>query len=169
MTQSATIDGNVAYIMDKLDLKKGMSVNRAIVNVSELIDNQHDPGKFSNGIIQKLSVPLGYVSDVSQAKILALAVVEQLIVSNPFDPDTAADIAATKLAKLNKKLPFLFKEKLITAPKKKGSKRDAACKIFMDNKHLSNKEVIALIAKELDVTLQNAYTYVYLIKKDLKI
>ena len=169
MTEVVNIDKDVKYIMDKLDLKKGMSINRAIVSVSEIIDNQHDPGKFSNGIIQKLSVPLGYVSDEGQAKILALAVVEQLLAANPFDPDMAAEVATGKLAKLNKKLPFLFKTKLVTVVKKRGGKRDVAAKIYMDNKHLSNKEVIAMIAQELDVTLQNAYTYLYLVKKSLKI
>lgn len=166
---SEVVETDQEYIMRKLDIKKGMSINRAIVNVSAMIDDQHDPGRFANGIIQRLNVPLSFTPDINQSKILALAVVEQLLTTDTFDPASAADIAVEKLRKMSKKLPFLFKTPLIDAPKKRGSKRDAATKLYLDNKHLPSKEIISIITNELDVSPQNAYTYVYLIKKSLKV
>lgn len=156
------------YILTKMDLVKGMGINRAIVQASEFIDNQADPERFANGIIQSLKVPLQYNADMGQAKILALAVVEQLVTKDVFDPELAAEYAVGKLDKISKKFPFLFK-KPITVVQKKGSKRDIASKIYTDNRNLDTKSIVALIAKELDVTTQNAYTYLYNVKKMLKV
>lgn len=155
------------YILNKLDLVKGMSINRAIVRSSEFIDNQNDPEKFANGLIQNLNVPIPY-AEFGQAKILALAVIEQLLTMKEFDPDQAAEIAVDKLDKISKKFPFLFKKPVVVV-KKKGSKREIASRIYTQNKDLDSKAIVALIAKELDVTMQNAYTYLYNVKKALKV
>lgn len=154
-------------IMQKLRLSKGMSINRAIVQSSEYIDSQSDPLKASNAIIQTLEVPLMYVTEPTQAKVLALASIEQLLVMDQFDPNKAAEIATFKFERLRKKMPYAVKGVTISKSRK-GAKRDVARQIYLENKGVDEKEIIALVAKELEVSLQNAYTYIYLIKKDLK-
>jgi hypothetical protein len=154
-------------LFKKLDLTKGMSISRAVFQTSDYIDNQIDPIKFANSLIQDLKVPLQYITDNEQVKILALAVVEQLLIMDKFDPDQAAELAVAKLGKISKRLPFLFNKPVVEVVKKKGIKRDIATQIYLKNKDLDTKSIVSLIAKELDVTTQNAYTYLYLIKKSL--
>lgn len=155
-------------ILQTLNLSKGMSINRAIVQASEYIDNQPNPLRFSNAIVQTLEVPLSYISDLDEAKVVALATVEQLLTMDTFEPDAAADAIALKLERIRKKMPFAFRTETVVT-KKRGGKRDQARQIYVANKDLPTKEIIAIVAKELEVTLQNAYTYVYLVKKSLKV
>lgn len=156
-------------ILDRFDLTKGMSINLAVLQTREYIENQVDPTRFANSIIHNLKVPLEYNTDTEQVKILALAVVEQLLVMEKFDPEQAAELAVAKLTKISKKMPFLFNKPIVEVVKKKGAKRDVATQVYLKNKDLDTKSIVSLIAKELDVTTQNAYTYLYLIKKSLKI
>lgn len=165
--QDAQLPGD-QQVLNKLNLTRGMSVNRAIVYASEFIDNQPNPHKFSNAIVQTLKVPLSYASDPGEAKILALATIEQLVSTDEFVPTKVAKIAAEKFQKIAGKLPFLFNKPVEVNTNKRGAKRDVARQIYMENKDLDNKAVIKLIAKELEVTEQNAYTYLYLVKKSLK-
>jgi hypothetical protein len=53
--------------------------------------------------------------------------------------------------------------------KKGPSKRSIAQEIYLQNKDKGEKVIIELVQKELNVTKQNAYTYIYLVKKDLKL
>ncbi len=154
-------------LMTRLDLSKGMSVNRAIVQTSEYIDSQSDPLKVSNSILKTLGM-VGYsYTEPSQAKIMALASIEQVLVMDVFDPSKAEEIAITKFERILKRMPYAVKGTAVSKARK-GSKRDVARQIYLENRGKDEKEVIAIVAKEMEVTLQNAYTYIYLVKKDLK-
>ena len=155
-------------IMKRFDLKKGMSINRAIVYSSDYIDKQSDPHKFCNAVLQTLEVPVPYIAEPSQAKVMALASIEQLLVMETFDPSKAAEIATMKFERILKKMPYAVKGTVLTKTRR-GAKRDVARQIYLENKDQDEKAIIALVAKELDITPQNAYTYIYLVKKSLKV
>ena len=158
----------IEKIFDKLSLKKGMSINRAIVYCSEYIDGQTNPLKVANAIIQTLEVPLPYISEPTQAKILALATIEQALVQDTFDPEKAADIATDKFNRIHKRMPYAVKGQALTKSKR-GGKRDVARQIYLENKGLDDKDIIKLVQEALDISPQNAYTYVYLVIKSLKV
>ena len=84
-----------------------------------------------------------------------------------FDPSKAEEIAITKFERILKRMPYAVKGTAVSKARK-GSKRDVARQIYLENRGKDEKEVIAIVAKEMEVTLQNAYTYIYLVKKDLK-
>jgi len=52
---------------------------------------------------------------------------------------------------------------------KKGAKRAIAAQIYMENKDKPNKDIVFLVAEALGVTMANAYTYVYIVKKELAV
>lgn len=156
-------------VLKKLSLSRGMSVNRAIVSTSEFIDAQPNPEKFANAIIHTLQLPINYVSEMNQAKTLALAAVEKLILTDGFDPDATAEYAVNKLNVIMKKMPYAFSSTAVVSKKRRGAKRDVARQIYTENKGMDEKEIIKLVAKELDISIQNAYTYIYLIKKSIKL
>ena len=154
-------------LMSKLNLSKGMSVNRAIVQSSDYIDNQSDPLKASNSIMKSLGMPQYEFVEPTQAKVMALASIEQLLVMDEFDPSKADEIATAKFERLRAKMPYAVKGTIVSKSRK-GAKRDVARQIYLENKGKDDKEIIALVAREMEITPQNAYTYIYLIKKDLK-
>lgn len=154
-------------LMSKLNLSKGMSVNRAIVQSSEYIDSQSDPLKASNTIMKNLGMPQFEFVEPTQAKVMALASIEQLLVMDEFDPEKANEIATSKFERLRNKMPYAVKGTVVSKSRK-GAKRDVAKQIYLENKGKSDKDIIAIVAKEMNITLQNAYTYIYLVKKDLK-
>jgi hypothetical protein len=157
-------------ILTKVGLTRGMSVNAAIVRSSEFIDTQTDPLKFSNAVLQALDIPIPYISEPNQAKTLALAAIEQLVIMEVFDPSKTAEIAISKYEKIKKKMPYAFGEgAVVISTARRGAKRDVARQIYLESKGMDEKDIIALVAKELDISPQNAYTYIYLIKKSLKV
>lgn len=155
-------------IMLKFDLKKGMSINRAIVFCSSYLDSQPDPTKASNAVVQTLEIPAPFFKEPSQAKIMALAAIEQLLLMDVFDPVEAGEIANAKFQSIQKKMPYAVKGEAISKSRR-GAKRDVALQIYLENKGVDEKIIIAQVAKELDISPQNAYTYIYLVKKSLKI
>lgn len=159
---------NTDRILSKFSLQKGMSINRAIIHSSEYIDKQPNPLKACNAIVQTLELPLPYIEELSQAKIVALATIEQLLVQDQFDPVKAAEVATIKFERIRKKMPYAVKGgELVRA--RRGAKRDVARQIYLENKGMDEKEIIEIVRKTLDISPQNAYTYIYLVKKSLKI
>ena len=163
----------VQKVMKRLDLSKGMSINRAIIRTRDYLDNQSNPTKAANAILHTLEVPVPYIEQPSKANVFALASVEQVLMQDIFDPISTSKIIELKFNSIRSKMPFCFKDgestEEVVSQGKKGAKRAVANQIYSENKHKDDKEVIALIAEALEVSSQNAYTYLYLIKKSLKV
>lgn len=60
------------------------------------------------------------------------------------------------------------KRAILKSGKERGSMREVARKIYLENKDAPNKVVVQLIAEALNIPKMNAYTHVYLVKQELK-
>lgn len=76
--------------------------------------------------------------------------------------EKVAKVKAEKKDSSEKKRPVL------KSGRERGSMREIARKIYLDNKTAPNKEIVRLIAEALDIPKMNAYTHVYLVKNELK-
>jgi len=54
-----------------------------------------------------------------------------------------------------------------TARKPRGSKREVVKQIYLANKDKAQKDIVPLVIEALGVSKYNAYTYIYLVRKDL--
>lgn len=166
MTNTVQLD----TILAKLDVKRGMSVIRAIQNTREYIDNQSDPQKAANGLLLKLGVEVPFINDLNKARIFAMTTVEQAVTQNTINPEQVIAKAEKSFDKLTKESMFGKVEAPTFGDKpkgKKGAKRAIAAQIYMENKDKPNKDIVFLVAEALGVTMANAYTYVYIVKKEL--
>lgn len=87
------------------------------------------------------------------------------------DMDVAADVV--KPAKVVD-VPKVAKEKgerkrpILKSGKERGSMREVARKVYLDNKDNPTKIIVQLIAEALNIPKMNAYTHLYLVKQELK-
>lgn len=155
------------YALNKLGLKPGMSVTRAITSIGMSIDDSSDPLKAANKII--ISLGAKPVSNAAVANVLAKALVEQAVVNGAaYDADKAIVIATEKYNKIMRTMPYVFATDESGNPTsgKKGKatndKKTAALEIYNreSGKKLTNTAIAEIIAKELDITLANAQYYV---------
>jgi len=157
-------------VLAKLDVKPGMSVSRAIQNTRSYIDSQSDPQKAANGLLLKLGVEVPFINDLNKARIFAMTTVEQAVKTNNINPEQVIAKAEQSFDSLSKQSMFAKPEApvIVGKPKgKKGAKRAIAAQIYMENKDKPNKDIVFLVAEALGVTMANAYTYVYIVKKEL--
>lgn len=157
-------------VLAKLDVKPGMSVSRAIQNTRSYIDNQSDPQKAANGLLLKLGVEVPFINDLNKARIFAMTTVEQAVKTNSINPEQVIAKAEQSFDTLTKQSMFAKPEAPVIEGKpkgKKGAKRAIAAQIYMENKDKPNKDIVFLVAEALGVTMANAYTYVYIVKKEL--
>lgn len=163
---------NVANeLLKKIDVKRGTSENRAIQRTREYLDDQPNPLKTANQIMSRFNIPP--VDNVKKAYVFVMTAVEQSMKSESPDITAIMDKANSRIGRITDIIgPSAFvvdKEENVNkaAPgSRKGSKREIAKSLFLENKETkSDKEIIALIAEELEVTTQNAYTYLYNVKK----
>ena len=157
-------------ILAKLDVKRGMSLTRAIQNTRAYIDKQSDPQKVANGLLMKLGVEVPFIENIDKARIFVMTTVEQAVTQNNINPEQVVAKAEKSVEKLSQS-GLLTKPASVTIgdkPKgKKGAKRAIAAQIYMENKDKPNKDIVFLVAEALGVTMANAYTYVYIVKKEL--
>lgn len=157
-------------VLAKLDVKRGMSVTRAIQNTRAYIDSQSDPQKVANGLLMKLGVEVPFIDNLDTARIFVMSTVEQAVTQNLVNPEQVIAKAEKSVEKLSQS-GLLSKPASVTVngkPKgKKGAKRAIAAQIYMENKDKPNKDIVFLVAEALGVTMANAYTYVYIVKKEL--
>jgi len=163
---------NVANeLLNKLDIDRKSSVNRAIYRTREYLDGQPDPLKTANSLMGKFKIPP--VDNVKKAYVFVMTAVEQSMNNDIPSIQAIMDKANSRINRITDIIgPAAFvveKEENSnkSAPgSRKGSKRDVAKTLYIENKaSKSDKEIIAMIAEELEVTLQNAYTYLYNVKK----
>ena len=168
MTQLLQLDN----ILAKLDVKRGMSVVRAIQNTRSYIDSQSDPQKAANSLLLKLGVEVPFINDLDKARIFAMTTVEQAVKNNSINPEQVVASAEQKFDSLSKQSMFAKPASVTIGDKpkgKKGAKRAIAAQIYMENKDKPNKDIVFLVAEALGVTMANAYTYVYIVKKELAV
>ncbi|NBP58525.1 hypothetical protein EBU71_18720 [bacterium] len=163
---------NVANeLLKKIDVQRGTSENRAIQRTREYLDCQPNPLKTANLIMSKFDIPA--IDNIKKAYVFVMTAVEQSMKSETPDIQTIMQKANSRINRITDIIgPAAFvveKEDNVNkaAPgSRKGSKREIAKTIYLENKESkSDKEIIALISTELEVTLQNAYTYLYNVKK----
>ncbi len=158
-------------LLKKIDVKREGSVNRAIMQTRDYLDNQVDPLKTANQIISKFNIPP--IDNVKKAYVFVMTAVEQSMKTNTPDIKAIMDKANQRISRITDIIgPGAFVvEKEVNENKsapgsRKGSKREVAKTLYLENKDTkSDKEIISLIAEELEVTAQNAYTYLYNVKK----
>ena len=99
-----------------------------------------------------------------------MTTVEQAVTQNTINPEQVIAKAEKSFDKLTKDNMFGKVEAPTIGDKpkgKKGAKRAIAAQIYMENKDKPNKDIVFLVAEALGVTMANAYTYVYIVKKEL--
>ena len=161
-------------ILSKLDIQRNMSEVRAIQKTRDYLDSQANPLRAANFIIQKFNIP--HIDNVKKAYVFAMTAVEQSMKSDAPNIQAIMDRANARVSRLTDIIgPAAFIVQKEDNPNKaepgsrKGSKREIAKTIYLENKaKLDDKAIIAMIADELEVTQQNAYTYLYNVKKLLK-
>ncbi len=158
-------------ILSKLDIKRGTSEVRAIQQTRDYLDSHSNPLKAANYIVQKFNIPP--IDNVKKAYVFAMTAVEQSLKSETPDIQAIMDRANARIHRLTDIIGdsafVVHKEdnpNKAAPGARKGSKREIAKSIYLENKETKNdKEIITLISQELEVTAQNAYTYLYNVKK----
>lgn len=163
-----SVSSNVLF---ELNIKPNAIPTVAVQAVREFLDSRPDPHKAANALLHKFGI--SPIDNRKKAYVFAMTSVEQSLNNNTPTIESIIKKANERIEKITDLLgtgAFTDYTKIngeTTSPDRKGSKRKLATDIYMQNKDKSDKYVIELIQKELEVTKQNAYTYLYLIKKDL--
>jgi hypothetical protein len=159
-------------ILKKLHLEPGSSTTRAINITREFLDNQRNPLGAANSILVEHGIkPL---LNCKKAYIYALSVVEDLVNSREIVIKDIIDKANSRIDRITDIMgPYAFvddspvDELPVT---KKGGKRAVARELYYKYKDTKDeKSIIELVQKELGVTKPNAYSYIYLVKKEMKL
>lgn len=147
---------------------------RAVQTVREHLDNQPNPLKFANNILRQVGVP--FVGNQKKAYLYVMTVVEQAMF-NRVNIEEIMDRANARIDHITKIIgPGAFyveeeftNEKEATVTKGKlGSKSARVKELYLEfNGKIPEKELIDKIEIELEVTKNNAYTYLYNLKKKL--
>lgn len=158
-------------ILTKLDIQRNMSEVRAIQQARNYLDSHANPLRAANHIVQKFNIPP--IDNVKKAYVFAMTAVEQSLKSENPNIQAIMDRANARIDRLTDILGagafVVHKEdnpNKAAPGARKGSKREVAKSVYLENKETkSDKEIIELISQELEVTAQNAYTYLYNVKK----
>lgn len=168
---------DAVYVLEKMGLKPGMSVSRAIHSVGLKIDDSSDPLRAANKII--ISLGAQPVSNSIMANILAKALVEQAVLSGAsYDTEKSIAIASEKYLKIERTMPYIFagsgegSTPILNTPVAAGSSKKSAGKsndkkaLALDiynresGKGLTGTAIAKIIAEELEITVANAQYYV---------
>lgn len=158
-------------ILKKLKIKPDTCVFRAVQMTREYLDSQPSPRDAANSIIKKVGIPP--VDNVKKSYVFAMTTVEQSLTTGNPNIDFIIAKSNERIEKITDMLgtgaftDYTGTNATTTSSDRKGGKRKIAEEIYLSNRDKSDKEVIALIQQELEVTKQNAYTYLYVVKKNL--
>jgi len=157
-----------ADVLRKLNVAEGMSPNLAIQRTREYLDNQPDRLKAANQIMARFGLP----KEVNQRKayVFVMSAVEKMVKGEEVSSETVIERANKSFKNIEQLVgPNAFKVEQTEEPGKtrKGSKREVAKQLYLEYKEQGEPFVMSKIMEALDVTKANAYTYVYLVKKDL--
>ena len=165
---------NVAKVLKSFDIDPNAGVQRAVMNVGELITQSSDPLSVANSVL----VAFGGAEELSfpEARIKAKALVQRAVEDGEqFDSEKALEFAESKVVELVRKQPELKVEveSAKTQPAKAAGKRgrpgtktadgsslkEKALAICKANATLTNAQLAQLISKELKLTYSNSYYY----------
>jgi len=166
---------DAVYVLEKMGLKPGMSVSRAITSVGMKINDSSDQLKAANRIIVSLGAKP--VSNAVMADIYAKALIEQAVLLGVnYEAEAASAVASAKYLKIEQTMPYVFAGSGESTtpvygtpiasgtkkPKQTNDKKTQALEIFNreTGKGLTNSVIAQTIATELDITLSNAQYYV---------
>lgn len=159
---------DTVYTLNKMGLKPGMSVNRAINKVGLDISESRDPLSTANRIIVSLGgQPVG---KTIRADVIAKALIEQAVLcGSNYKAENALVIAEAKFSKIEATMPYVFagsddsrvvNTKVEVKEKRGGDKKERALEIYNREKGKNGTEIAKMIAEEIDITFANAYYYV---------
>lgn len=164
---------SVTEVLTKLKIKPNSSPTRAVQTVREYLDSQSNSLKAANAILTKYGI--SPVNNCKKAYVFVMTSVEQSLNNNNPKIEQIIQKANDRIDRITDMLgtgaftDYTSTNASTNSSDKKGGKRTIARDLYLENKDKGDKVVIELIQKELEVTRQNAYTYLYLVKKDLKI
>lgn len=163
---------NLSEFYKKINVNPNDCTTRNIQNLREYLDSQSNSLKAANAILHKFGIPP--VNNCKKAYVFAMTSVEQSLKNN-YKIESIINKANDRIERItdilgsNAFVDYTNVNSNTNTPDKKGGKRNIARDIYLQNKEKGDKFVIELIQKELNISKQNAYTYVYLVKKDLKL
>jgi hypothetical protein len=160
----------------------------AVQDVRHLIEGSPNPISAAKLIISNLSDVDFNTNDATEARMTAQRLVQDaILLGEKYDPTQALERAAKKIAEQRVSNPWFFStdstssvvsttetregvnvEVKTDGKIKKGGKQILAAALYEKHKALSNKEIIEIFMKELDMSKPGATTYFYTCKKGAK-
>ncbi len=165
-----------SYIMKQPDPRAAANAIIKELGVEKTIDSLYDARITAMNMVSDY-VKLGSEFDQDESFHHGIKRAETMRNQYPYFAKEEDDMdAAASVAKVEKtiKVPKVVKESgerkrpVLKSGKERGSMREVARKIYLENKDAPNKVVVQLIAEALDIPKTNAYTHVYLVKQELK-
>lgn len=171
--------------MNPLDILKdeyALPVNSYVAAIQTL--NHREPTPLPTEVYEKriesLTGKKGIQISDKYARTIFLYLVQETIRvsynSDVFDMNTLFSLSVNRAVKFVDQHPYLYEKKekdeqpKLNAhgkPKrKKGAKKEEACRIYRENKDKSKKEIMELFMKQLDMSKAGASTYYYNCKKE---
>lgn len=162
-------------LLKKIKVSSADCLTKAVIKTREYLDNQPDPLREANKVLNSFGIEK--IDNVKKAYVFVMTAVEQSMNNNIPSIETIIQRSNQRIQSITDMVgpgAFVvekeFKEGkvVVTKNKKGGSKSAIALEIYLANKDKEDKEIIDLIQNELEVSKQNAYTYLYNIKKKAK-
>lgn len=159
-------------LLSKIKVKPEFYLGRAVAMTREYLDRQPDPLREANKILTGFGIQK--LDNVKKAYVFVMTAVEQSMNSSSPSIETIIQRANQRIDRITDMMgpgAFIVEKEVkegkvvITKSKKGGSKGAIAMEIYLANKDKDDKSIIDLIQNELEVTKQNAYTYLYNAKK----
>lgn len=162
-------------ILKTFKLEPNINLGRAVERVREHLDRQPNPLRYANTFLKNLSIPA--IDNQKKAYVYVMTAVESAM-NNQINIEQIIERANSRINHITDMMgPGAFyvpEDNIEVKPGKSGksvrhgSKSESVREIYFENKDkLSDKEILDLIQEELDISKNNAYTYLYNLKKKL--
>lgn len=166
---------NVVNALSKFQIDPSKGVNKAVFEVSKLVNESNNRLSKANRIIEELGGPR--LEHERYAVLMSQAMVEYAVehIDN-YNANEAFQASEKRYQDLKEKMPWAcmepeavrqasptsYKRKtdIVKESPKNNNKKKQAIVIFNNNKDKPNGEIAKLIAAELEITYANAYYYV---------
>lgn len=165
---------NIVSSLNGLDIKPEEGVNKAIFQVSKLVNESTNRLSKANKIINDLGGPK--LKHERYAILISQAMVEYAVQHvEDYNAENAFQAAEIRYQDLKEKMPWAClepevkrykplvskrKSRIKRESKNDNNKKKEAIGIFEANKEKTNGEIAKIIAGELKITYANAYYYV---------
>lgn len=157
--------------LDTINLLGEKSQIRAVQLVREKVENSSDPLNAANSIIKMFGcVPIDSSNQAAliKAQAVILAAQKAAIAGKNVDEQELNAIGDSKVKDIMDTLPPPTTQSPEAKPhSKKGAKRERAIELYKANSDKPIKTIAITLAEEMNVSLANAYTYIYNVRKML--